>query len=104
MNKKKFELSLLQKIFFSIFPILATVLILDNFLFFVLSWDFYLRSWIFLFVLMMIQTVFLIKRIIQKTISPDKKSFYIVLSLTIILFQLYYIWYLDNRYVWKKND
>lgn len=102
MNKRNIELSLLQKILFSIFPVLAFVFFIDSFFFLAMSWDFYLKSWVFLFILMIIQTIFLFKRILQKNITADKKAIYCVLSLSVVLFQLYYIWYLDSKYIWRK--
>ncbi len=93
---KKFNFS--QKILLSIFPIIVTVFIFDTILFNKIPYEYYVTFWFILFVLMIIQSIILIIRILKLKMESGNKAFYVILIFSIIWFQLYYIWYLDDRY------
>lgn len=98
MRNKINELSLLQKISLSIFPILATIFFIDTFFFYNIPYEYYAKLWLGLFILMIIHNIILIIRINKKEIEPNNKIFYIILVFVIVLFHLYYVWYLDKKY------
>ncbi len=87
-----------QKILLSVFPILVTIFIVDTFLFNKIPYEYYVAFWFILFILMLIQNTILIIHIIKLNMEPGNKAFYAILMFSIVWFQLYYIWFLDDKY------
>src|SRR5690554_1564962 len=96
MNKN-IKLGFFTKLCLSIFPILVTILFLDIIVFEYIPFAIFEKIWLALFVLMIFQTVFLIFLISKRKFKLENKIIYIILNLSIPIFQLYYIWVLDNK-------
>gem|GEM_PF-4161103 len=96
--EKNDKLSFTQKILLSIFPVLAFLFFMDTILFTSIPHEVYFKAWLILFALMIIQSIVLVPRIYRKQMPPETKTIYIVLSISIVLFQLYYVWHLDEKY------
>ena len=98
MTEKIDKLTSIQKILLSIFPVLAFLFFIDTILFLSIPYEVYFKAWLILFALMIIQTIVLLPRIYRKQMPTKTKTMYIVLSISIVLFQLYYVWHLDEKY------
>ena len=88
MTEKIDKLTSFQKILLSIFLGLAFLFFMDTILFASIPYEIYLKAWLFLFALMIIQSIVLLPRIYRKQIPAETKTMYIVLSISIVLFQL----------------
>src|SRR5690554_3034149 len=104
--KKNLILTNRQKILLSVFPVFGFLALLFSFFFSDTVRDYIYLPWFLMIFLMPVQNIILVLIIIRKDISFIKKSYCILLNFFIILFQLYYVWYLDDTYVKQKvkND
>lgn len=103
MIKNNLKLGLLSKLFLSVFPFLTTILFLDILIFEKIPFDLYEKIWIILFILMVFQMIFLVFLISRRPLESGRKVLYILLILSIALFHLYYIWFIDDRILKKER-
>ena len=100
MIKSKIKsLTFLQKSMLSVFPLFGTLFFLESFFFEMNSYESYIQIWWLLLILMVFQMVFLLLRIKKIRIDKSLSLIYIILILTVIIFQLYYVWKLDDKHV-----
>lgn len=88
-----------QKILLSIFPVFGFLLLIFSFLFSDLFPTYIHWPWFLMVFLMPVQNIVLILIILRRDISIIKKMYIIFLNFFIILFQLYYVWDLDDKIV-----
>ena len=96
------KLSSIQKIILSIFPVLGFLFFLASFFLLTIPYEFYVKVWFALFIIMILQLLYLFRRVFLLKIETEKK----VLSIVLILIgpaQLYYIWWLDDELVEKQG-
>src|SRR5690606_8178522 len=98
------KINLFFKILLSLFPFLFTLFIMDLFVFEKISFEVYGKVWFFLFILMLFQTVFLLFFLSKRKIRTEKKILFIFLMISIVWFQLYYIWVIDDKIITKTNS
>jgi len=72
---------------------------LELFIFEQISFELYEKVWIFLFILMLLQAACLIYIVSKRKIKTEKKILLILLMISIVWFQLYYIWIIDDKII-----
>lgn len=95
------KLSSIQKIILSIFPVLGFIFFLASFFLLTIPYELYVKIWLALFVIMILQLLYLFRRVFLLKIETEKK----VLAVILILIgpaQFYYIWWLDDDLVEKQ--
>src|SRR5690554_569363 len=96
---KKMKINLFLKSVLSLFPFLITLFFLELFIFEQISFELYEKVWIFLFILMLLQAACLIYIVSKRKIKTEKKILLILLMISIVWFQLYYIWIIDDKII-----
>lgn len=91
-----------QKILLSVFPVLGFFALLFSFFFSDTVRDYIYVPWVLMIFLMPVQNIVLAWIVTRRNISFIKKFYCIFLNFFIVLFQLYYVWYLDDKYVKQK--
>lgn len=91
------KINLFLKSVLSVFPFLITLFFLELFIFEQISFELYEKIWVFLFILMLLQTICLVFIVSKRKIKTEKKVLLIFLMILIVWFQLYYIWALDDK-------
>tara|TARA_R110002072_G_scaffold235697_2_gene393316 strand:+ start:1026 stop:1346 length:321 start_codon:yes stop_codon:yes gene_type:complete len=92
------KLNYSKKLLLSVFPIIGILMIIETIALLVVPFGIYLKIWWGLLILAIFQNFILIRRVCMLNIEKNTRALYIILFLTIILFQLYYIWKLDDRH------
>ena len=91
-------MSIVKKVILSIVPISVLLFVMiDFFVTDLLDFESYEKIWWVMLTLSFIFYFLLINIILRKNISKDKKMYYILLSLFILPYSLYYIWFTDNE-------
>jgi len=92
-------LSIVQKVLFSIYPFGILLFIVLFFLVLDFDFDLYMKIWWMLFCVMIIQIVALIFRLRKVSLDRSTKIVYAFLLVSVFIFQIIYIWYLDDKYI-----
>jgi hypothetical protein len=101
INSKIKPLTFLQKSMLSVFPLFGTLFFLGSFFYDVISYESYTLIWWVLLILMIFQMVLIFIRIKKIRIDKSLSLIFSILILTVIIFQLYYVWILDDKHVKK---
>jgi len=91
-------MKLFQKILLSIIPTIFIISFIYVFISTNISIENYFLIWKVNLILIIINDILLLLLIINSKISKKEKILYIMLNFSIILYQFFYIWFVDNKF------